>query len=310
MADGSRPGCCQLGGGIIGCTTAYYLTRHPDFDPALHSIILLEAAPSVATGASGKAGGLLALWAYPPCLVPLSYRLHAQLAAEHDGARKWGYRKLGCGKVDAVVSKERIAEMQKHRDEDKVWERLPKKDQVAEKLLHESSLPSNLDWIESDTIVSWAEMGEQGSSETAQVHPLHFTTSICNLACEAGLDLRTQAKVTRLLTSRDGVEAVEYLDRESKQLHQLKDVTDVVLAAGPWTGRLLPRSKVEGLRAHSVVYEADLSPYAVFTDIQLPANYVPEHRSRLGQKRVHQQLVDPEIYARPFGEAYACGERA
>ncbi len=38
----------------------------------------------------------------------------------------------------------------------------------------------------------------------------------------------------------------------------------------------LTSSQVSGLRAHSVVFNANVSPYAVFTDIQLPADYVPE----------------------------------
>lgn len=49
-----------IGGGIIGCTTAYYLTRHPSYDRTRHRITLLEAS-KIAGGASGKAGGLLAV---------------------------------------------------------------------------------------------------------------------------------------------------------------------------------------------------------------------------------------------------------
>ena len=49
-----------IGGGIIGASTAYYLTRHPSFDSARDSITVLEGS-SIAAGASGKAGGLLAL---------------------------------------------------------------------------------------------------------------------------------------------------------------------------------------------------------------------------------------------------------
>lgn len=51
----------EPGGGIIGCTTAYYITRHPRYDPSKHSVTLIEAS-KIAGGASGKAGGLLALW--------------------------------------------------------------------------------------------------------------------------------------------------------------------------------------------------------------------------------------------------------
>ncbi|EQL02246.1 oxidoreductase [Ophiocordyceps sinensis CO18] len=297
-----------VGGGVIGCTTAYYLTRHPKFNPALHTVTLLEAAPTVAAGASGRAGGLLARWAYPSCLVPLSYKLHAELAAEHDGAQRWGYRKLTCGRLRATVSRQRIAELQKSREEGKTWEKLPKLDSAAEGLLEAGALPRDLDWVYRDSVAEWAEMGSPGATETSQVHPLHFTTSMAQLAQQAGVELRTHAKVTNLVTSKTGVHRVEYLDRQTNEPGEIKDVTDIVVTAGPWTGRLLPRSKVEGLRAHSVVYEADVSPFAVFTDIQLPPDFVPEHRAAKGQKRMHKGSVDPEIYARPFNEVYACGE--
>lgn len=275
----------------------------------MHTITLLEAAPSVASGASGKAGGLLALWAYPSCLVPLSYKLHAELAAEHDGVQKWGYRKLTCGSFDAVVSRKKLQELQKPSIEDgKPWEKLPKQDQAAKELLEAAVLPKDLDWIDRDIVMSWAEMGGPGSTDTGQVHPHHFTTSIAELAQQSGVVIKTRTKVTNLVSSKIRVEKVEYLDRETNETREINDVTDIVVAAGPWTGRILPRSKVEPLRAHSVVFEADVSPFAVFTDIELPPEFIPEHRAKMGQKRRHKGRVDPEIYARPFGEVYACGK--
>jgi len=297
-----------VGGGVIGCTTAYYLSRHPKFNPALHTITLLEAAPSLASGASGKAGGLLGLWAYPSCLVPLSFKLHAELAAEHGGAQKWGYRPLKCGSISATVTKQRIQQMQTLNGDTKAWERLPKQNEAAQELFASTNQPDDLDWIARDLVEGYAEMGAPGASETAQVHPYHFTMSIGELARSGGVDIRTNAKVTNIKSKASGVESVEYLDRESGETKQINDVTDVVVSAGPWTGRVLPKAKVEGLRAHSVVYEADVSAYAVFTDIELPSDFVPEHRAKMGQKRKHKGSVDPEIYARPFGEVYACGE--
>ncbi|KAM0434135.1 hypothetical protein ACHAPT_004080 [Fusarium lateritium] len=305
--DGKR-NIVVVGGGIIGCTTAYYLTRHPKFNPALHTVTLLEAAPSVAPGASGKAGGLLALWAYPACLVPLSYRLHAELAAEHDGPRRWGYRRLGCGSFDAVVSRDRIKAMQQVAEEGKTWEKLPKQNGAAKDLLEAGRLPEDLDWVDRDVVNNWAEMGSPGATETAQVHPLHFTTAIAELAQQAGTKIHTNTKVTKVNSSKTGVESVEYLDRETDEKKTIDGVTDIVVAAGPWTSKVLPRAKIEGLRAHSVVYDVEVSPYAIFTDIELPPDFVPEHRAKMGQKRRHKGRVDPEIYARPFGEAYACGE--
>lgn len=209
-----------------------------------------------------------------------------------------------------VESKAETSETSPGKD-DKDWEKLPKQDAAATSLLANSSLPSDLDWIDSSLVQHYEEMGRRGLTETAQVHPYHFTTAIAELARSAGVHIRIGAKVTKISPSKTSpdLKTVEYEDRSSGDEAKVVDsVTDVVVTAGPWTGKLLPRSKVEGLRAHSVVYEADVSPYAVFTDIQLPSDFVPEHRARAGQKRKHRGNVDPEVYARPFGEVYACGE--
>ncbi|KAF5505125.1 putative oxidoreductase TDA3 [Colletotrichum siamense] len=311
-----------VGGGIIGSTTAYFLTRHPKYNPALHRITVLEAS-SVAAGASSKAGGLLALWAYPSCLVPLSYRLHKELAEEHGGEKRWGYRRVQCGSFEARISKTKLEKIRQataalkpgviapganDEENEKDWEKLPKQDEKAEALLEESVLPRDLDWIDRGAVTSYAEMGSPGATETAQVHPFHFTTSIAALAQEKGVEVRTMAQMKKIHSPSGELHSVEYLDRESGETKTIEDVTDVVVSAGPWTGRLVPGCKVTGLRAHSVVYNADVSPYAVFTSIELPADFVPEHRASKGQKRRHKRVVDPEIYARPFGEVYACGE--
>lgn len=63
-----------IGGGIIGCTTAYYITRHPSFTPSITVTIMEASVKGVAQGASGKAGGLVAKWAYPRELVDVSFR--------------------------------------------------------------------------------------------------------------------------------------------------------------------------------------------------------------------------------------------
>lgn len=397
----------------------------------------------MAAGASGKSGGLLALWAYPECLVPLSYRLHRELAEQYGGDQKWGYRRVKCGTIGAVVEKPGSgprkaakenaqaktpaaepgmsalqvkekdtalnpieasstqnseaqatsppqetsplptkeaeatipvpqdalsAPLQPHNltngtasqftksafapipgltptpepairsgvsdvqetiatkvsdtnciednapkleNDVKEWEKLPKQDTAATSLLGNSTLPADLDWIESQFVQYYEEMGRRGFTETAQVHPFHFTTAIAELARSAGVYIQTGAKVTNFTASQTSADlkVVEYMSRhDNDEVKSIDGVTDVIVTAGPWTGKLLPRSKIEGLRAHSVVYEADVSPYAVFTDIQLPGDYVPEHRARAGQKRKHKGNVDPEVYARPFGEVYACGE--
>lgn len=241
--------------------------------------------------------------------MPLSFKLHAELAAEHNGAERWGYRKLQCGTITATVPESKIPHMSKGTSEGtKEWEKLPKQDQAAQDLLTEAELPAGLDWVDAEVIEGWRQMGSDGATDTAQVHPYHFTTAMAELAKEAGVTIRTNCKVAKLETTTAGITAIEILDRTTGKTETVTDMTDVLVSAGPWSGRVFPKCGVEGLRAHSVVYEADVSPFAVFTDIELPEDYLPEHRIKSGKGKSHKGMVDPEIYARPFGEVYACGK--
>jgi len=81
-----------LGAGIIGSSTAYYLSRSQRVD---QHITILDPCPP-ASGASGASGGFIARdWAGSTTadLAELSFRLHSELAEEHNGAEKWGYRR-------------------------------------------------------------------------------------------------------------------------------------------------------------------------------------------------------------------------
>ena len=307
-----------VGGGIQGCTTAYFLTRHPRFDPEKHSITLLEAT-SIAAGASGKAGGLLALWAYPSSLVPLSFRLHADLAKEHGGEQRWGYRRLNVGQINCdghPISDPPKASVNGtaagvdvkglHSTEGEVAGNvsLQKRSQGSYANLQKKNVPDDLDWVDEDSIVNYDSMGS--TDDTAQVHPYQFTTSMAKLAEEAGAKIFTGATVTEIKHSKSsGVESVAYTDRSTNSSHTIP-CTDAVITAGPWTSRVWPGAPIGALRAHSVTLrptdrKENVSPYALFTGIALPANYKPGAKSRA-------MTVTPEIYARPDHTLYACGE--
>ena len=288
-----------IGGGIIGCTSAYYLTRHPQFDPSKHTITLLEAS-DIAGGASGKAGGLLGLWAYPSSLVPLSYRLHKELAEEHGGAERWGYRAVHCAQVDCIGKKPEANNASSNGDskQENANISLQKRTKEALGKLRAAGVPKELDWIDPDALRLYDEMGTPAT--TAQVHPFQFTTAMAELAREAGVAIHTNSPVDSINYTADGkaVSSVTYTDSASKTQHTLP-ATSIVLAAGPWTKRLLPSAPIDALRAHSVVIKPSrpVSAYCLFTEIKLPSS---------GSKR--SQTVTPEIYARPNNQVYACGE--
>ena len=361
-----------IGAGVIGCTTAYYLTRHPDFSATTHRITILEACGGVAPGASGKAGGLLARWARPEPLASLSYQLHAELAAEHGGAERWGYREVQCGvagvRVGSELARQRIAmrdEVERgdnkqanliekngdgldngrldndglgkdcldhhyhhnnNNDDDDdddsntsnnntsdapPWAKVPKvKDPESLKTDTTSALPPDIDFIDPAIVHNWTKMGATTTeSATAQVHPLQFTTAMADLACKVGATILFNALVTSLDHSSLTSTSVTYTNRLTSMSTTIADATAIIVAAGPWTGSLLPRSKVSGLRAHSIVLNVEASPHAVFTSIQMPPDVVLPQCSRKGKRQQKQGLVvDPELYARPDGEVYVCGK--
>ncbi|RYP93559.1 hypothetical protein DL770_000301 [Monosporascus sp. CRB-9-2] len=359
-----------IGGGIIGCSAAYYLTRHPLYSPSTHRITLLEASstnsggrtadsitdpatladpdpaskqhssaaaaprnPShdgIAGGASGKAGGLLAIWAFPKNIVSLSFRLHEELAREHGGETRWGYRRCHAGQVECRArlpgannknknsgrNKGPTVETEEEEEEKaggtstgscKGLHKDHKKDMKA---LSALGVPSDLDWLDTqDALLRYEGMGSP--EDTAQVHPELFTRSMAQLAEDNGVRIITGARVTSINFSADQgdekkVESVTYVrDRDGEMQHTLP-ATDCIVAAGPWTPRLLPQIPVTSSRAHSIVVRTPrpLSAYALFTSITLPRGFPQPGTGPLTR---HATTVEPEIYARPDGTAYACG---
>ncbi|KAI5806608.1 FAD dependent oxidoreductase [Peziza echinospora] len=334
-----------IGGGIIGCTTAYYLTRHPSYDPKIHSITLIEAT-RIAGGASGKAGGLLAVWAYPSYIVGLSFKLHEELANEHGGEEHWGYRRVTCGDLEA-----------QGRDwSDLDGANLPRGHPLGKRRKggvtgRPTGVPEDLDWIVPELIQDYEEIGD--TSATAQVHPYQFTLAMLDLAKAKGVkviigsvtDLKytdipgtsnqmtpppseyqnsdpssPNASSTSLSSDsstslrRRAVIGVTYTDPKTEQSVTIPSST-TILAAGPWTSKLYPSAPISGLRAHSVTITPTepVSAYALFTKInipQAPNSQLVTPRTRSGSRSPpapERVFASPEIYARPT-EIYVCGE--
>jgi glycine/D-amino acid oxidase-like deaminating enzyme len=258
---------------------------------------LLEAT-KIAGGASGKAGGLLALWAYPSCIVPLSYKLHQELSEKHGGADRWGYRAVHCGQVDmyGILANKKN---QPASNNDSVS--LQKRSQKAIGLLRAAGVPKDLDWIAAEGLQSYEEMGTPLT--TAQVHPYQFTTSMAALAEERGVKI-IYGSATSIAQESGAVTSVSYKPKDLSSSSEAEEKTiqadTIILTAGPWTKTLLKSAPISALRAHSVTIRPSkpISAYCLFTSIDLPHPSNPRKST----------TVTPEIYARPNNEVYACGE--
>lgn len=91
-----------LGAGIIGTSTAYYLSKSTN-TPA-SAVHLVDPSPRLFASASGSAAGFLAKDWFSSSVAPLgalSFDLHKQLAEEHNGRDTWGYsRSTGTSLAD------------------------------------------------------------------------------------------------------------------------------------------------------------------------------------------------------------------
>ncbi|WVZ61918.1 hypothetical protein U9M48_011725 [Paspalum notatum var. saurae] len=252
------------GGGVVGACTAYFLSTHAAC-PTVPTLIE-RCAPACA--ASGKAGGFLALdWCdSTPALSALaraSFALHRRLAAALGGADAYGFRPVHTLSVS-----------------------LPPRPRPAPASPHPLLPP----WV--DPAASAAPPRELGTPDTtAQVHPGLFTRAVL---AASGAEV-VIGEVERVVVAGDGrVAGVVVKGRDG-----VVDADAVVLALGPWSGRLEVVSDVfdvSGLKAHSIVLRPrepeTITPHCLFL------SYQPEPGAK---------MLDPEVYPRPTGEVYICG---
>jgi glycine/D-amino acid oxidase-like deaminating enzyme len=295
MAQNQHRNIVIIGGGIIGCTTAYYLSRHPSYSPSTTNITVLEAsAHGVAQGASGKAGGLIAKWAYPRELVDISFPEHVKLANEHNGKERWGWRFVNCGSwegrgEDLTHNITGVGTGRKRKSLEKMAG-LETSPEIVSRREH-SGHPDDLNWVKEHLAESFSPMSAPDG--TAQVHPYLFTTSMMDLAVERGATL-LRGSATTIERENGRVTGIRYND-PSDDSSKVIPATRVILSAGAWSPSIEPSLPISATRAHSVTVrpnpDVTIAPYVLFAEIALP----------------HGGLVTPEIYARPDNEIYACG---
>jgi len=212
----------------------------------------------VACAASGKSGGFLALdWCDGSPLGPLA---RASFALHAELAREiptdYGYRRMDTFMVAAL-------------------------EHGTVRGGHHIPAPA---WLDGAGVVTAA----LGSTETtAQIHPARFTSALVDEARARGCSLRIG--VVEDVMRRDGAACGVRVDGDTL------DADAVVIAMGPWTGRLSKRlglPTVQGLKGYSVTLVGiDLPAHALFMD----------YRTADGR------ALEPEVFPRPDGEVYVCG---
>jgi glycine/D-amino acid oxidase-like deaminating enzyme len=215
------------GAGVIGSAIAYYLGLRGV------SATLVERV-GVASAASGKAGGFLALdWCDQSALGPLarkSFQLHAELAATFGDT--YGYRRM-----TTLAARSQ-----------------------PQRLHHVSNLPEELAWFNRYT-VPYSVLGTPQT--TAQVHPALFTQTLLQQACHRGAQL--------IIGCVEGVDVANGSVQGVRVDGDIVPADAVVIAMGPWSTRAaqgLPLPPVHGLKGHSITVKptTPIPAHAVFMD--------------------------------------------
>ena len=294
-----------LGSGIIGVSTAYYLSLHPSYNANTTPIYLVEATESPFQSASGYSGGFLAKDWFSPAsasLGELSFRLHRELADDFDGRKNWGYSKstaLSMSLEDVGVKGKR------QRGKDWLLEGTSRRE-VA------SGGSRGGDLLREDGSPAWITPQEGGTLEVissedgcAQVEPYLICRWLLDRCVERGVKLNLRSRPTGMKRDEKGVinqvsikKIAEGAGEQEVDLH----CKNILIAAGAWTPRvfeaLFPESKlripIEPLAGYSIVVrsprhtlvhdEAYGGAHSVFCAPGKRWNFAPEAISRMGRE--------------------------
>ncbi|EXJ58189.1 hypothetical protein A1O7_05614 [Cladophialophora yegresii CBS 114405] len=256
-----------LGGGIIGLSTAYYLSLARSASSTSGDIHIIDSSATLFTSASGYAGGFVALdWFSRPVasLGALSFRLHRELAEQHGGYRRWGY--AGSHVYSLSEGDEGVEEASRGQGD---W--------IAEGTSRAQVAPlaSNPDPVNTPPTVwtrrsGWTfdTIGRPG--DCAQVEPRELCEFLLEECQKRGVQVHLSTMATGVLT--DDMGALKGLKLRTTnagagQPHEQEtqlQCENVVISAGAWTPRvfstLFPQSKlripIEPLAGHSIVVKS------------------------------------------------------
>ncbi|KAK2783172.1 hypothetical protein FQN52_000386 [Onygenales sp. PD_12] len=294
-----------IGGGIIGVSTAYYLSlslsnKTADRKPN-HQIHIVDPAAELFDCASGYAAGFLARnWFAPEIaeLGALSFDLHAQLAADNAGRENWGYVKS-----TALSLQVEYTDGQKSARGDD-W--LRKGASRAEVAVRADERRGD----EPDPSPEWLTRQAGGVVErisdvdgTAQLDPQRLCKFLLARCIENGVQIHSPSR-TISLTKDPSSNALKGVKLQHLQTNHESTIpcTNLIFAAGAWTPRafaaLFPKSTAHIpvttlagysllLRSprHSLAHEQEKyggTAHAVFTTHPRSAGFAPESVSRQG----------------------------
>ncbi|KIW08295.1 uncharacterized protein PV09_01213 [Verruconis gallopava] len=242
-----------VGSGIIGLSTAYYLSKSPSTQA--QSIHLVDSSQELFQCASGLAGGFLAAdWFAPAAsaLGALSFKLHRELAEKHDGREKWGYSPS----VSVSYAISRSNKVKTVRSPNWVVDHASCATAAGCPEPGDGEGPTWLTRYEGDDL----ERLSKGTT-TAQIDPKKLCEWLLDQCVRRGVQLHQPASVLSVSKdARDELAGVRILSAKDGTETDIP-CSRIVVTAGPWTPSvfrtLFPRSNtvlpITPLAGHSLL---------------------------------------------------------
>ncbi|KAL8975170.1 MAG: hypothetical protein Q9197_000594 [Variospora fuerteventurae] len=308
-----------IGAGIIGTSTAYYLSQSETLPTNIH---LIESSPELFASASGYAAGFLARDWFPAASTPLgrlSFDLHKKLAEKHNGYKTWGYSpSTATSLAETNLEHGEVDWMGEGTSRAKAAKRIAENDDTRPLwLAQRHGQPDIID---------------KGDG-TAQVDPYELCQFLMSECRAQGVKVHQPAKATRVTRNPSGtLSRIHILSTETLEELEIP-CTRLVLAAGAWTREvfmnLFPSSKlrmpISSLAGHSLLLRSKHWPPPTTNAFPQP---VPDHTRLRGndiQNKTQSQppchalftsenlssstsTYSPELFARlPSGHIYIAG---
>ncbi|KAJ4377637.1 hypothetical protein N0V83_000465 [Neocucurbitaria cava] len=300
-----------LGAGIIGLSTAYYLSESGNTDPK--TIHLIDSSPKLFHCASGLAAGFLSAdWFAPSVssLGALSFKLHADLASAHSGRATWGYAQS----TGISLSQDSESAVSGSGED---W--------LESGASRASVSNHNRPWEEEAAGPPWLRRTKEGIVEViskdrtaAQIDPLRFCEWLLQRCSERGVQIQQPARAisvsrdsTGILNgiriSKDGAETERKAPSRPADITTLTLIVScsrLVITAGAWSPRvfttLFPSVKtripVSSLAGHSLLVR---NPHSNSAEPDKEVCHAVFATDTLG--------FSPEWFARIGGELYLAG---
>ncbi|KAI5794466.1 FAD dependent oxidoreductase superfamily [Peziza echinospora] len=302
-----------IGGGIVGTSTAYFLSLlHPT-----REIHIIEAASALFPSGSSRGAGFIAKDWFSSSVADLgalSFSVHKELAEKHGGREKWGYAgSIGVSLITPGIVAELHSSKEDERWESWLFQGTSRAEAAVTPAPSEPSVA--LEGTAAADMPPWLQLSGHPQVEvisrpdsTSQIHPLKFCNFLMGECIARGVHLHLNTTATAVLVSPvtgalAGIQTSGGLNLPCSQ---------VLISSGVWTPRVihtlfpnanpaLPVLKVTSLAGHSIVYQRKTPPTAAEAASENP----PCHAIFTTDEDEH---FSPEIFSRlPTNDIYLAG---